>query len=159
MRASLEERFWLRGKIEYSPTCWIWVAAKDRLGYGVFGVSGTNKQAHRVAYELTYGPIPEGMVVDHKCHTKNCVKPDHLRLGTQKQNMENRRGTASNNTSGVRGVHWNKRERRWRAVVGHNGKNLAVGSFMDKADAEAAVIAKRIELHSFNDADRQGVAA
>jgi hypothetical protein len=69
--------------------CWAWIGTKDRQGYGRFGMGGrSNTQpAHRFAYERWVGPVPADAVIRHKCHNRSCVNPDHLELGTQKQNM------------------------------------------------------------------------
>lgn len=82
----LEERFWK--KVQKTNDCWLWTATKITSGlpYGMIGVNGTNKLAHRISYELTYGPIPEGMNVLHRCDNPSCVRPDHLFLGTQSDN-------------------------------------------------------------------------
>jgi len=56
-------------------------------GYGVFRYIGKAQRAHRVAWELTQGAIQSGMCVLHRCDTRNCVRPDHLFLGTQKDNI------------------------------------------------------------------------
>jgi hypothetical protein len=92
--------------------------------------------------------------LDHKCHNPACVRPGHLRPLPRKQNNENLGQLNRNNTSGVRGVTWNKRMNRWVARVGHNGERIYVGHFRRLADAEAAVIAKRNELYTHNDIDR-----
>ena len=76
--------------VERGPGCWLWTRATDGKGYGKF----RNRPAHRVAYELTHGSIPEGQVVMHDCDTRPCVRPAHLRAGTQSANMRDavRRG-------------------------------------------------------------------
>jgi hypothetical protein len=85
-KRSLADRFWT--KVDKQPTCWEWQSARDKNGYGVFIVQGKTKLAHRVAYELTYGLIPAGMVIMHLCNNCRCVRPDHLRAGTQKENIQ-----------------------------------------------------------------------
>lgn len=76
----IENRFW--DKVHKTGDCWIWTAQKDHSGYGVTDSKKdgkrTRKQAHRVAYELTIGRIPEGLVLDHLCRNPPCVNPRHL---------------------------------------------------------------------------------
>jgi hypothetical protein len=75
--------------------CWEWTGSKCRLGYGATSGSqeldGTRRpKAHRFAYARLVAPIPEGMVVRHKCDNRGCVNPDHLELGTQQDNIQDR---------------------------------------------------------------------
>lgn len=79
------KRFW--DNVQKSPGCWLWTAAKRHKGYGAFNVRGENFKAHRLAWELTYGPIPKGMHVCHRCDTPSCVNPTHLFLGTNQDNV------------------------------------------------------------------------
>jgi hypothetical protein len=92
------------------------------------------------------------MFVDHICSNRVCVRPDHLRIVTRKENSEHLTGADKNSVSGVRGV--TRQKNRWRAQVRHNGKLISVGSYINIEDAEAAVIAKRLELFTHNDSDR-----
>lgn len=151
-----EDRFW--SKVEKTSTCWNWTGT-TRSGYGRWrfptGVkkSGPQVSAHRVAWEFTRGPIPEGKQLDHRCHNTRCVNPDHLRITTAKQNQEHRLRANQGNASGVRGV--TRSGNRWVGRVRHGGKNYNIGSFKTIAEAEAAVIAKRLELFTHNDLDRK----
>jgi hypothetical protein len=149
--AQAEERFWKR--VEITDGCWLWPGTRNAKGYCQFSVDGKKIYVHRFAYELLVGPIPEGQELDHR-HTcpKNCVRPTHLRVVTHKQNNENRVGAHRDSKSGVRGVHWNKGA--WEANVCHSGKHIYVGRFKTVEEAEAAVIAKRLEVFTHNDADR-----
>jgi hypothetical protein len=80
------ERFW--AKVDASGPCWLWTASLIPFGYGQFGAeSGVNVRAHRFAYELLVGPIPEGMQLDHLCRVRHCVNPDHLEPVTHKEHM------------------------------------------------------------------------
>ena len=83
--------------IRKTPTCWIWVGHKNEHGYGI--ITNENKKqvkAHRFIYEQTYGAIPPKMNALHKCDNPACVNPQHIYLGTQKDNvrdmMERNRG-------------------------------------------------------------------
>lgn len=151
MRKSMEDRFW--SKVDQSDGCWMWMAHRERGGYGTFRLGARKVKAHRLSYELTLGPITPGMELDHICHNRGCVNPSHLREATRKQNQENI-GLASNNTSGVRGVYWCKASEKWKAHLKHHGQPIHVGCYANLADAEAAVIAKRNELYTHNDFDR-----
>jgi hypothetical protein len=68
--------------------CWIWLGSITNHGYGTMTLGArTNISAHRASYELKHGPIPDGMLALHTCDIKCCVNPDHIFIGTQKENM------------------------------------------------------------------------
>lgn len=92
VRVPLDVRFW--NKVDKTGDCWLWTGAtKDGFPYGIIcPPGGTGKgrppiRAHRLSWEMAHGPIPRGMVVCHKCDQPRCVRPEHLFLGTQGDNV------------------------------------------------------------------------
>jgi hypothetical protein len=75
-------------RIEKTDTCWLWRGYKTRLGYGVVTFGQRRPLAHRVSFELYCREIPDGMKVLHRCDVRNCVRPSHLFLGTQLDNIK-----------------------------------------------------------------------
>lgn len=100
-RTPLAERFMAKVEKRGGDGCWEWTGHVMENGYGQAAVeSGIHRLAHRVSYELHVGPIPEGLVIDHRCHSddkscsggdacrhRRCVNPDHLEPVTQTENM------------------------------------------------------------------------
>jgi hypothetical protein len=82
------ERFW--SKVAKGDECWVWTAYLDERGYGRVGFNGKVQYAHRVAYQLEVGPIPEGAHILHSCDNPPCVNPAHLRAGTRSDNMRDK---------------------------------------------------------------------
>lgn len=78
-------RFW--SKVDRSGECWLWRGSRFSTGYGHFTAGGVLLRAHRVAFELANGPIPEGLVLDHICNVRHCVNPAHLRAVTNRENV------------------------------------------------------------------------
>jgi HNH endonuclease len=88
-RGPLSVRFWR--KVNQTGACWIWGGAINNKGYGCIGSGGrgrTNLLAHRVSWEINKGQIPDDMIVMHICDNPPCVNPEHLRLGSMRDNQK-----------------------------------------------------------------------
>lgn len=80
----LRARFWER--VKKTETCWLWTGMKNEKGYGEIRIKYRTVFAHRLSFALHFGETPEGLCVLHRCDQPSCVRPDHLFLGTRKQN-------------------------------------------------------------------------
>jgi hypothetical protein len=79
-----EQRF--DARVRKSEDCWIYEGARTRFGHGSVQWNGKKTTAHRAMWMQTNGPIPEGLCVLHRCDNPPCVRPDHLFLGTKRDN-------------------------------------------------------------------------
>jgi hypothetical protein len=118
--AALAERFWAKVERHSDSECWPWLAYKDPEGYGRFQVTPdrSDDRAHRVAYRLLYGPIPDGIELDHLCRNPACVNPLHLEAVDHRTNVLRGVGTAAVNA------------RKSHCIRGHplSGENLSMRS-------------------------------
>jgi hypothetical protein len=115
LRHTLEERFW--SFVVKGPGCWQWTGWTNRKGYGEMG-RGRASEGHviasRVSWEIHNGPIPEGMIVRHKCDNPPCTNPDHLELGTH---LDNVRDAWNRGRMPTGDQHWSRRfPEKWMAV-------------------------------------------
>ena len=98
--------FWSR--VQQSPSCWEWTGHRSEDGYGTLRFNGQMQKAHRVAWQLTNGLIPDRFHVLHRCDNPPCVRPEHLFLGSNHDNVLDRHSKGRTNEKAWRSgrVHW-----------------------------------------------------
>lgn len=116
------ERFW--SKVQKTEECWFWNGPKYRNGYGAFhkslpGHRTKNIIAHRLAYTLVNGAIPEGLELDHLCHVRSCVNPYHLEAVTHRENVDRR---TARKTHCINGHEFTPENIYWRPT-GNKGRD------------------------------------
>lgn len=142
-RQTLEDRFWSKvnkdGPLPVDTaaegSCWDWTASRrggKDADYGQFRVEDqVTKEAHRVAWELENGKVPEGKILGHICRRGICVRPSHIAPMTRSEAGQNRSATSANSKSGVRGVTWNSQAGKWKVAVFVKGHQIHGGYFTD----------------------------
>lgn len=103
-RRSSVDGFWSLVDKSCPEDCWVWTKRRHRDGYGLLTWCGRDAQAHRVAYGLTHGPIPDGLLVMHACDNPPCCNPSHLRLGTYADNRADMVAKGRGRSNPVRGA-------------------------------------------------------
>lgn len=124
--------------------CLVWTGAKIPLGYGYISIKGTMRRVHGVAWEAVNGPVPDGMVIDHICHNRACVKVEHLRLATRAQNNRYLSGARRDSGTGVRNVKRTKSG--FQVGIQKNRVHLTFGTFPTLEEAAEVAAQKRREL-------------
>jgi hypothetical protein len=144
---------------ENSPSGLVWIKPKQGrrvggiagckhkiTGYWLIGFNGKIYFCHRVIYKIFNKINIQDTEIDHEDRNPDNNKIENLRIATRSEQNFNQ-GIRSNNTSGIKGIHWHKRYNKWVARISVNGKRHHLGYFDDKYEAERAVIKKREELH------------
>jgi len=135
--------FWSHVQIGDGLACWEWQRSRtDRGGYGKLWRDGKLVRAHRVAWELTYGQIPEGSLVLHRCDNPPCCNPAHLFLGTHQDNHADMHAKGRYMTAKRRsGYRASARKLRGRAGLSGERNGRAVLSALQVADIRARYLA------------------
>ena len=123
--------------------------SKISNGYLQMQLKGINYYAHRLAYYMYHGVDPLEKCIDHIDGDKANNKINNLRLASNAQNCMNRVNLSINNTSGVRGVCWDKFYKKWRGVIMINGEQKHLGYFINIEDA--IKVRKEAEIKYFGD--------
>ncbi len=143
LRRDTRERFEELTHPEPNSGCWLWAGLMSDLGYGRFFVDGGRQQAHRVAWEMFRGPIPDGMKVCHHCDNRACVNPGHLFIGTQAENvndmMAKGRGVSKLSVEDVRAI-------RAESATGERQAKIAA-RFGVCQSAISAIVRRRVWAH------------
>lgn len=150
---SAEDKFWSQVDKSAPGGCWAWTTSTSAAGYGRLRFGGTEELAHRFSWELVNGPIPDGLVIDHRCANRKCVNPEHLRAVTVGQNVQHRTGPTRKSKSGVRGVYWDKRQKAWCATARLHRRNYFGGYHSTLEAADRAARALRAQLFTHDDHD------
>ena len=116
----------------------------DGKGYEQTYFMGKLHKTHRLIFAMHYGYFPK--IIDHVNGIKNDNRIENLRETTQQKNLFNSK-IGKNNTSGIKGVSWNKRRKKWRADIYVNGKQKCFGYFDDLKQAEMTICEARIKFH------------
>lgn len=105
-RKPIADRFWAMVKRGGEYDCWPWQGATTTGGYGTISIDSDRKgpeKAHRVAFAVTFGPIPTGLFICHHCDNPPCCNPDHLFLGTPGENVRDRDSKGRTRTGHLHG--------------------------------------------------------
>lgn len=122
----------------------------DKHGYIIIGVDHKYYKAHRLAWLYVHGEWPNG-AIDHKFHAVADNRISELRDGTMAQNKGNLiKARSDNKTSGLLGVSWHKRAKKWTSYITRNGVSHFVGYFDDPQEAHQAYLSAKRKLHDFN---------
>ena len=136
---SFEERYWSR--VDKTGDCWLWGGKLGPTGYGAAMFDGKTKRVHRISWEKAFGDIPAGLAVCHRCDVRNCVRPEHLFLGTHAENMADcsRKGRISRAPNPANQGSRNKLAKLTEASAASIRRRRAAGASLRELAAEFGV--------------------
>lgn len=108
--------------------CWLWTRSLSRDGYGWASQNNRTRQAHRMAYEIVVGAVPEGLVLDHLCRVRHCVNPSHLEPVTPGENLRRSELTPAGQTRCAKGHEfsdWHGQRRCLTCKAAHDKRRAA----------------------------------
>jgi hypothetical protein len=132
-KRTLADKFW--NKVDKGAGCWEWAGCRHLNGYGVIGHNYKTYLAHRVSYEISFGIIPEGMLVCHKCDNRSCVNPDHLFIGSYHDNVIDMISKGRGDTNGLM-PGWNKGKSSSICGERHQSAKLSESIVIDILNSE-----------------------
>lgn len=124
-------------KVDFEPSCgcWLWTGGQGNGGYGLMRYEGRLVVAHRAVYMVLRGPIPPRLYLLHRCDTPQCVNPDHLTPGTQKENVADakRKGRFLGDLTPDQVRHIRRREKSITEYAAEYGMTpAAIGNIMHR---------------------------
>ena len=152
-RVTTPERFWsLVRQSVLNDACWEWLGRKDEKGYGRIGFGGKpNRRAHRVAWETQRGSIPEGQCVLHRCDNPGCVRPSHLFLGTQAENIADRHKKGRDNAAKAGSKHFKAKltDAQVREMRALHGRGWTQQRLADRFGVSRGNVSKIVNRRSY----------
>jgi hypothetical protein len=85
--STVAERLWPRFELKPDTGCWMWQGADNGKGYGQIWMNGRMRRVHRIAYLLTFGPLPADKQIDHLCRERACLNPEHMQVVSNRENV------------------------------------------------------------------------
>lgn len=136
-----ERVFWQR--VKKTKGCWLWLGSTNNIGYGKFCLHGRYETAHRLSWRFVHGSEAAGEL-DHICHNRACVNPEHLRVCSRSENCCNTL-LRRDSTHGLKGVKRNGNN--WAAEIQHAGVRKHLGTYKTPQQAHEAYCRAAQELH------------
>lgn len=119
-RMDNDQKFWNKVSVAGPSDCWLWKGVIDAFGYGCIKRNGIQTRTHRHAWQLTNGAIPPGMQINHTCDIPDCVNPNHLKIGTQQENIRDKIARNRQAKGLANGTHTHPEKRPMGEKIGNS---------------------------------------